>query len=339
MSPVKVLVVDDSLFMRTVLTDILSSDSGIKVVGTARNGKVALELIPKLKPDLITLDIEMPVLDGITTLKTIMKTNPLPVIMLSSLTREGAKQTLEALEIGAVDYIPKPTGSSNIGYIKETLIQKIVQISSTQMKLFARKHKRSIKESVPRITSDSNKVVVLGASTGGPLALTNVLSSLPNDLPPLLIVQHMPKPFTTYFAERLEKATSFEVREAAEGDRLSSDLALLAPAGSHMTVTKRKRIHLHKGPVVYNLRPTVDEMMVSTAKVFGSKTIGVILTGMGSDGVKGMQSIKKYGGLNIAQDEETSVVYGMPKAAYDAGVVDIVLPLNKIPREIVKRCH
>ncbi len=338
MSPVKVLIVDDSLFMRTVLKDMLSKDTWINVVGTARNGKEALELIPKLRPNVVTMDIEMPVMDGISALKQIMSTRPIPVIMLSTLTKDGAKLTLEALEIGAVDYIPKPTGSTMIGVVRETLIAKIKEVSKSPILPLTRNKKPRKKRTITKSLSASNKIVAIGASTGGPNALTDVLSHLPKDIPPTMIVQHMPKPFTKYFAERLDKVTPFEVREAKEGDRLSPGLALLAPGDWHMIVTRQEKIHLHKGPAMYNLRPTVDEMMVSTADVYGPRTLGVVLTGMGSDGTIGMKAIKKFGGWNIAQNEKTCVVYGMPKSAINAGVVDTVVSLGDVPQEIVKRC-
>jgi two-component system, chemotaxis family, protein-glutamate methylesterase/glutaminase len=338
MSPIKVLIVDDSLFMRTVLKDMISTDNRLVVVGSARNGKEALNLIPKLKPHVITLDIEMPVMDGISTLKQIMDNNPLPVIMLSTLTKDGAALTLEALDLGAVDYIPKPTGTTKIGEVKDTLIAKIKEVSVTPMHPLTRR-KRVVKRK-PRIISlaHSNKIVAIGASTGGPNALTEVLSNLPKEMPPTMIVQHMPKPFTKYFAERLNRVTKFEVREAQEGDRLEPGLALLAPGDWHMVVTKQERVHLHKGAPIFTLRPTVDEMMVSAAEIYGKRTLGVILTGMGSDGTLGMKAIKKTGGLNIAQNQETCVVFGMPKAAIAAGVIDSVVSLDEIPDEIVKRC-
>ena len=205
MCPVKVLIIDDSLFMRTVLKDMLSKDSWIDVVGTARNGKEALALIPKLRPNVVTMDIEMPVMDGITALKQIMSTRPIPVIMLSTLTKDGAKLTLEALSIGAVDYIPKPTGTSKISAVRETLISKIKEVSKAPILSLNRNKKQKKNKTITKSLSASNKVIAIGASTGGPNALTEVVSNLPKDIPPTMIVQHMPKPFTKYFAERLDK--------------------------------------------------------------------------------------------------------------------------------------
>ena len=333
---IDVLIVDDSIFMRTVLRDILSSDKDIRVVGTARNGREALNLIPELRPSVVTLDIEMPVMDGLSTLQEIMKSRPLPVIMLSSLTHEGAKITMDALDMGAIDYIPKPSSSTKINAIKNQLIEKI-KVSSRVRVQPPRKRRVKLRKKAPSL-SPSDKIVAIGASTGGPKALVEVLSGLPENIPPTLVVQHMPSPFTTHFAARLDKHTLFKVKEAEEGDRLEEGLCLLAPGDWHMNVTKTEKIHLHKGPPKFNLRPTVDEMMVSTAERYGDRTVGVILTGMGDDGVLGMKEIRAQKGFNIAQDERTCVIFGMPKAAIRAKVVDLVAPLDKIADEIVRRC-
>jgi len=332
-----VLVVDDSLFMQKVISNLLSSDPKISVVGTARNGEEALCKIPELKPDVITLDIEMPRMDGLTTLKHIMKTHPLPVIMLSALTQEGAEDTFKALAYGAVDYVPKPSGqiSLDLKLVKNELIAKIK--AATSAKLL--KHRIKNLSLVAKSFDSKDKVITIGASTGGPQALTEILTRLPKDIPPTLIVQHMPSGFTKAFAERLDKTCKFEVKEAERGDRVSEGLALIAPGDYHMTVAKNGRIQLEKGSRINNVRPAVDPMMYSAAETYGSKVIGVLLTGMGRDGAKGMKAIKEKGGITIAQDEKTSVVFGMPKAAIEEGCVDVVLPLHKIPLEIVRRCR
>lgn len=339
MGIIKVLIVDDSLFMRTVLRDILIPDPGIQVVGTASDGKEALELIPKVNPDLVTLDIEMPVLDGLSTLKEIMKSYPMPVLMLSALTQEGANQTFEALDLGAVDYLPKPDSAAKLHEVKHVLIDKIKKISKVKIKRPVPIKKKTKARIKPDAVASSRKIVSIGASTGGPKALKEVLSGLPKNMPPMLLVQHMPETFTRLFAERLDRATSFEVREAAEGDKIEKEVCLVAPGGWHMVATKNNRIHLHKGPPIFNLRPTVDELMVSTAQVYKRRNIAVMLTGMGHDGTIGMTKIRENGGINIAQDEKTSIIFGMPKSAIQAGVVDAVLPLEKIPNEIVRRCQ
>jgi len=336
-----VLVVDDSMFMRKVITDLLSSDPGIEVVGTARDGRDALEAVRRLRPDVITLDIEMPKMDGITALKELMKTDPAPVIMVSALTQEGAEMTFDALEQGAIDYIAKPSGSIslNMNAVKDDLINKVKAAAKARLKpvggtAATRKERR---RAVERFSS-KDKIINIGSSTGGPQAVSELFTDLPKDTPPILLVQHMPKFFTKPFSERLDKLSRFSVREAEDGDRVEEGLSLVAPGDFHMTVTRSGRIRLHKGPMVHYLRPTVDELMLSTADVYGSRNLGVILTGMGSDGAKGMRAIKEHGGQTIAQDESTCVVFGMPKVAIEQGSVDVVLPLQRIPGEIVKRC-
>jgi two-component system chemotaxis response regulator CheB len=342
MGKIRVMVVDDSMFMRKVITDLLASNSEIIVVGTARNGEDALDAIPKLKPDVITLDIEMPKMDGLTALKKIMSTKPIPVVMLSALTQEGAEQTFEALDIGAVDYLPKPSGSTslNLGSVREELIRKIKTASRAKLSLYEKKSvRKAVKKRIEPTNFKSGSVINIGSSTGGPQAVDEVFSRLPRGVPPIILVQHMPKYFTKPFAERLDKLSAFDVKEAEEGDRVEAGRALIAPGDFHMVVTNTGKIHLHQGPTVHFLRPTVDEMMLSAAKVYGSRNLGILLTGMGRDGANGMKAIKRRGGQTIAQDEASCVVFGMPKVAIDEGSVDVVLPLYRIPREIVRRCQ
>lgn len=335
MKQIKVFIVEDSIFMRNVISDIINSDPQLQVIGTARDGEEALNKLDELKPDVITLDIEMPRMDGLSTLKQIMKKNPKPVIMLSALTQEGAIHTFKALEYGAVDYIPKPSGkiSLNLSTIKDEIISKIKMAASANL------HKLKIKPIHIEAYELTDKIVAIGASTGGPQALTHVLTSLPDNVPPILIVQHMPEGFTKPFAERLDSMCKFKVKEAEDGDYVSEQLALIAPGGFHMTVSKTGRIQLRRGPAIHGVRPAVDPMMESVAEIYKSKTIGVLLTGMGRDGAYGMKKIKENRGFTIAQDEETSVVFGMPKAAIEEGCVDVVLPLHKIPLEIMRRCR
>jgi len=332
---IKVLVVEDSIFMRNVISDIINSDPQLQVIGTARDGEEALSKLDVLEPDVITLDIEMPRMDGLSVLKQIMKRKPKPVIMLSALTREGAIYTLKALDYGAVDYITKPSGniSLDLHTIKDEIISKIKMAASASLP------KLKIKPISIESRELGDNVVAIGASTGGPQALTYVLTSLPQNTPPILIVQHMPEGFTKSFAERLDKLCKFKVKEAEEGDYISKDLALIAPGGFHMTVSKTGRIRLDRTPPIHGVRPAVDPMMTSVARFYKSRAVGVILTGMGRDGAYGMKKIKEYGGVTIAQDEETSVVFGMPKAAIEEGCVDVVLPLHKIPIEIMWRCR
>jgi two-component system chemotaxis response regulator CheB len=332
----RVLVVDDSAFMRRIVSDILGTDPQLNVVGTACNGLEALEKIPKLHPDVITMDVAMPKMDGLTALRHIMTDYPTPIIMLSSLTREGADITLKALEYGAIDYVLKPSGpiSIDLPKVQAELISKVKSAA------YAKIIKPNIKPVPPvPLSSKTKSVVLIGASTGGPAALESILVALPQEIPPILIVQHMPQTFTKRFAERLAGLCRFEVKEAEEGDYIIRNRVLIAPGGYHMTVSKEERVHLNTDPPVHAVRPAVDPMMQTAAEVFRSKSLGVILTGMGRDGANGLRAIKQKGGTTIAQDEETSTIFGMPKAAIDEGVADITLPLQKIPQEIMTQCQ
>jgi len=333
----RVLVVDDSAFMRKMITDMINSDSQLTVVGTAFDGLDALKKIPKLQPDVVTLDVNMPRVDGLTTLKYIMKRHPLPVIMLSSATQKGAKITFKALKYGAVDYVPKPSGpiSLDIEKIKNDLIAKIKTVARAKIAI----HKPTTGPPIQIKQKLKDKIIVIGASTGGPPALEEIVSKFPKNIPPILIVQHMPPAFTKPFAKRLDELCSFTVKEAEEGDSIGPGRALLAPGGYHMIVTKRGRIHLDTGSPVHGLRPAVDPLMKTVADIYQSATIGVILTGMGRDGASGMKAIKEHGGVTIVQDEATCAVFGMPKAAIEEGCVDRILPLSQIPQEIVRWCQ
>lgn len=338
MNPLKILVVDDSLLMQRVLIDILQSDPSLSVVGTARNGEEALAKIPQLHPDVVTLDVEMPVMNGLTAVRKIMEISPVPVVMISALTQREAQLTLKALEFGAVDYVPKPSGqiSLNMESVKSELILKVKTAASAnvnQTKLFLSEENQSTE---PIRISD--KVISIAASTGGPPAVTHVLSHLPSNIPPILIVQHMPKGVTKLFAESLNQSCKFKVKEAEEGDYIQENLALLAPGGFHMVVTKSGKISLNQDPPVNYVRPAADVMMQSTAEVYGDNNIGVVLTGMGSDGAKGIKAIKEKGGATIAQDEKSCVIFGMPNMAIQTGCVDVVAPLDRIPRAIVSAC-
>jgi two-component system chemotaxis response regulator CheB len=322
--------------MRKILTNMINSDPKLTVVGTAFDGINALEKISQLHPDVITLDVNMPRMDGLTTLKQIMKECPLPVIMVSAATQEGAETTFQALNIGAVDYIPKPSGqiSLDIEKVRNELVYKIK--TAAQAKIITRKHitpsriqtKQKLKE----------KVITIGASTGGPPALEEILTQLPKNIPPTLIVQHMPVGFTKLFARRLNGLCNFSVKEAEEGDTVKQGQALIAPGGYHMIVKRNGRIQLDSGPPEHSVKPAVDPMMRTIAKVYQSETIGVILTGMGRDGASGMRAIKEIGGRTIAQNEATCTVFGMPKAAIEEGCIDKILPLSKIPEQIMKWC-
>ncbi len=338
MNPLKVLVVDDSLLMQRVIADILESDPQMSVVGTARNGEEALAKIPALHPDVITLDVEMPIMNGLTAVRKIMEINPVPVVMISALTQKEAQLTLKALEFGAVDYIPKPAGqiSLNMGSMKEEIILKVKTAASANVRQ-ARRFTVEDGESAEPVRINE-KVIAIAASTGGPQAITHVLTHLPSNIPPILIVQHMPKGVTKLFAEGLSHTCKFKVKEAEEGDYVQHGLALIAPGGYHMVVTETGRIRLNQDPPVNYVRPAADVMMNSVADVYGDGSVGVVLTGMGSDGAKGIKSIKEKGGTTIAQDEKTSVIFGMPHVAIQTGCVDVVAPLEQVPRAILRAC-
>jgi two-component system chemotaxis response regulator CheB len=349
---VKLLIVDDSAFMRNALSTMLSSDPEIKIVGTARDGLEAIEKIESLKPDIVTMDVEMPRMDGITALRHIMETNPLPVIMVSSIATEGAKVTLDALDLGAVDFIPKNLSelSINIVKIKEILIDKIKHIARKGLvKKQVRPPGRAaaprvieVPPHMPHRTTGERRIGILsiGTSTGGPKALQEIIPKLPKEFPaPIVIAQHMPPNFTGPFAERLNQLSQIEVREAKEGELLKPGVALIAPGWGHMRVKRVRGIETvvsiseNKEDFIY--RPSVDALMGSVAECFPGRALGVILTGMGNDGLKGMISLKKTGGRIFAQDEESCVVYGMPKAVVDAGIADKVLSLEEMAGEII----
>jgi two-component system chemotaxis response regulator CheB len=346
---VKVLIVDDSAFMRNALANMLSSDPEIQIVGKARDGLEAIGLVEKLKPDIVTMDVEMPRMDGITALRHIMEKNPVPVIMVSSITTEGARVTLDALDLGAVDFIPKNLSdlSVNIVKIREILLDKIKQIAR---KGIVQKRIRpaiapkaiEIPKSMPVRTTGERRInlVSIGTSTGGPKALQEIISKLPKDFPtPIVIAQHMPPNFTGPFAERLNQLSQITVKEAEEGEPLKNGVAYIAPGRGHMSVKRPRGIETvitiseNKGEFIY--RPSVDALMFSVAEFFPGRALGVILTGMGSDGVKGLAKLKSTGGRIFAQNEETCVVYGMPKAVVDAGIADKVLSIEEMAGEII----
>jgi len=333
---IKVLVVDDSAIVRQVLSKELSKDSEIEIVGTAPDPYIARDKIIILKPDVITLDVEMPRMDGITFLKKLMKHHPLPVIVVSSLTPKGGDVAMEALENGAVDVICKPGGSYSVGDIAMQLIDKI----KAAAKIVIRKKDRKIKTTSTRLSMirTTNRVLAIGASTGGTEAIKQVLERFPIDAPGTIIVQHMPEKFTTSFAERLNDLCAVKVSEAKGGETVQPGIALLAPGNKHMVLRlsgARYWVDVKDGPFIFHQRPSVEVLFNSVAKYAGRNAIGVILTGMGADGAKGLLNMKNAGAKTIAQDEASCVVYGMPKEAVEMGAADFVLPLNKIPTQII----
>jgi two-component system chemotaxis response regulator CheB len=344
---VKVLIVDDSAFMRNTLSSMISSDPEINVIGMARDGVEAVEKVASLKPDIVTLDVEMPRMNGIEALKQIMEKNPVPVLMVSSLTNEGAHVTLEALDLGAVDFIPKNLSdlSINIVKIKNTLIEKIKKIGKIRHIKRRTPPPPSKPLDLPEKTqqySSSRRVgiVAIGSSTGGPKALQNIISSLPKNYPvPIIIAQHMPAAFTGPFAERLDQLSAISVKEAEDGETLTKGVVYIAPGGGHMGVKRKKltesSITLIKDVGKYIYKPSVDVLMQTAVENFSGHVLGVILTGLGNDGEQGMKEIKNKGGRTIAESEETCVVYGMPRSVVEAGLADKIVPLNEIAGELI----
>jgi two-component system, chemotaxis family, protein-glutamate methylesterase/glutaminase len=342
---VRVLVVDDSSFVRTIVSRKLASDPGIEVVGTASDGIEALEKVKELQPQVITLDVMMPNMDGLTFLERIMADNPIPVVMLSALTREGADITMKAIEMGAVDFILKPSVLSPVddNSTAASLMEKIKaagHIKVKARKAVASQSYASYKVNGFRGSSNGHlKTLIIGTSTGGPKALMQVIPNLPRDLPAqVLVVQHMPPLFTKSLAERLDNASQLSVKEAKEGDRARQGQVLLAPGDYHMTISRDGKISLNQNPPRWGVRPSVDATMESVAEVFGSNSLGVVMTGMGVDGTKGSSMIKSAGGSVLVEDESTCAVYGMPMSVANAGYADAVVPLHNMAAAIVRYC-
>ncbi|MBI3597482.1 MAG: chemotaxis response regulator protein-glutamate methylesterase [Nitrospirae bacterium] len=348
MNRIKVLIVDDSAFYRQTILGILKTSPRLDVIGAVPNGSEAIRFVSRSKPDVITLDLEMPTMDGFTFLRWLMTNMPLPVVVISS--RSESNNVFKALEWGAVDFIAKPTqrASLEIMNLRAELVSKVetaATISSDKLRL---KHKTaSIEAAVPVVPAGgrdtgSVRVVAIGASTGGPPAVQSIITKLPKDFPAAVIVaQHMPPGFTLYFAERLGKFALLPVKEAASSDRLEPGRVYISPGGYHMQLHSTPngvQIGLKSRTDSDKYAPSVDQMMISAAEIYGDKVLGILLTGMGSDGKLGMRTIKEKGGATIAEAEETCVVFGMPKEAIGVGVVDKVLPLNQIPIEVVRQC-
>jgi two-component system chemotaxis response regulator CheB len=335
---IRVLVVDDSALVRKMITDALSKDPQIEVVGTAGDPYVARDKILALDPDVVTLDIEMPRMDGLTFLKILQQHRPLPVIIVSSLTQAGSRAALEALEAGAVDVLAKPGTSYSIGDLGKLLASRVKGAAAARCRGELALAPTNPAPAVREGATDPRQMILIGASTGGVEALKQVLPQLPDGLPGICVVQHIPPHFSKFFAERLDQLCAFEVREAADGDALRPGLALVAPGDYHMVVNwvgDAYRVSLNQKPPLHHCRPAVDVLFHSAAACAGSKALGVLLTGMGCDGALGMGKLKAAGARTLAQDERTCVVYGMPRAAVEAGVVDQVLPLSSLPQAIV----
>ncbi|MCW8987851.1 MAG: chemotaxis response regulator protein-glutamate methylesterase [Gammaproteobacteria bacterium] len=351
----RVLVVDDSGFFRRRVKEILEEDPLLTVVGDAANGQEAIDKTIELKPDVITMDIEMPIMDGIKATQKIMQTNPTPIVMFSSLTTEGAKATLDALEAGALDFLPKRFEdiSQDRDEAKKLLCQRVHAIA--QKKHMLRKTVSSVSASSTTTSSAASftrtpvnigksggiDLVAIGTSTGGPLALQNILLNLPADFSkPIVMIQHMPATFTPAFAKRLDQMCKISVKEAEDGDQLKPGLALLAPGGKQMLVEGRAGnavVRVIESEPSLTYKPSVDITFRSINKVFPAKTLAIVLTGMGADGREGARTLKAQGSEIWAQDEESCVVYGMPAAIVDAGLADKILSLNDFSEAIVKR--
>ncbi|NMY55080.1 chemotaxis response regulator protein-glutamate methylesterase [Pseudomonas sp. WS 5051] len=380
---VKVLVVDDSGFFRRRVSEILSADPTIQVIGTATNGKEAIDQALALKPDVITMDYEMPMMDGITAVRHIMQRCPTPVLMFSSLTHEGARVTLDALDAGAVDFLPKNFEdiSRNPEKVKQMLCEKVHSISRSNRRMSS--YSAPVPAAAPTPTPTpaprpglggfvapaavaapvrttpiasrggpvptpaaaapkrkAYKLVAIGTSTGGPVALQRVLTQLPGNFPaPIVLVQHMPAAFTKAFAERLDKLCRISVKEAEDGDILRPGLALLAPGGKQMMIDGRGAVRILPGDERLNYKPCVDITFGSAAKSFGDKVLAVVLTGMGADGREGARMLKQGGSQVWAQDEASCVIYGMPMAIIKAGLADAVYSLDDIGRHLAEACH
>jgi len=348
---IKVLVVDDSAVVRQTLNEILDSDPDIEVIATAQDPYVAAERLKKAVPDVITLDVEMPRMDGITFLRKLMAQHPIPVVICSTLTTQGAQTTLQALEYGAVEIIEKPKMGTR-QFLEESRIRICDAVkAAAQVTLRPRKIRKveekltadviMAKPKTKAMAETTEKVVLIGASTGGTEALREFLEALPHDTPGMVIVQHMPEKFTTAFAARLNGLCRVEVKEAENGDGVVTGRALIAPGNRHTLLKRsgaRYYVEIKDGPLVSRHRPSVDVLFRSGARYAGANAVGVIMTGMGDDGAQGLLEMKEAGAFTIAQDEATCVVFGMPKEAIKRGAVDKILPLPAIPREVIKIC-
>ncbi len=350
---IKVLIIDDSAVVRQTLEKVLSADSGIEVMATAPDPFIAAEKMRNETPDVITLDVEMPRMDGITFLQKLMSQHPIPVVICSSLTGKGSETALKALEYGAVEIIEKPRLGAK-KFLEESGILICDAVRAASVAKVKRLAEKTIRVT-PKLTADAviakpktkamirttDKIVVVGASTGGTEALASFLKALPADVPGIVIVQHMPENFTSAFAKRLDGICQVSVREASDNDSVIRGHALIAPGNRHTLLRRsgaRYYVEVKDGPLVSRHRPSVDVLFRSAARYAGKNAVGVIMTGMGDDGARGMSEMKEAGAYNIAQDEATSVVFGMPNEAIKRGCVDKILPLDRIAQEVINVC-
>jgi len=353
MPPIRILIVDDSVVIRKVLSDALASDPAVTVAGTASDGRIALAKITQLRPDLVTLDVEMPNLSGLETIAEIRKLQPkLPIIMFSTLTERGASTTLDALALGASDYVTKPSNTGSLGVtiarIRQELLPKIKALCASRQPSdkkiafpLSQTKQGTSQKTAPPYPAARIDILAIGTSTGGPNALAELLPAIPKDLPvPIVIVQHMPPLFTRLLAERLNKQTAISVHEGESGKKIEPGHAWIAPGNYHMTLEREGtavQLNLNQEPPENSCRPAVDPLFRSVSSVFGPNVLAVVLTGMGSDGVQGAQYIRERGGQIFIQDEESSVVWGMPGQVAAAGLADSTYPLSQMAGEIVRR--
>ena len=351
---IKVLIVDDSSVVRKMISDALSNDPQIQVVGVAPDPYVARDKIKELNPDVITLDIEMPRMDGLTFLKILQQHRPIPVIIISSISQAGSAAAMTALQNGAVEELANPTSAFSIGHLADQLPRHIKAAAASRMRRRPAAPSTDVAGNAPKPGTlgcanlvqrppvgsfHPRQIIAIGSSTGGVEALTDILTALPAGLPGIAITQHIPPYFSRVFAERINGISALEVREAAEGDLLVPGLALVAPGDYHMTLSwagNGFKVALNQRPPVHHCRPAVDVMFRSISEITGARVVSAILTGMGSDGAMGMKALKATGARTFAQDEDSCVVYGMPRAAVELGVVDKVLPLSKIPTALIE---
>jgi len=349
---IKVLVVDDSAFMRKAISTMLDKDPGIKVVGTARDGQEGLDMVRKLDPDVVTMDIEMPKMDGLTALRHIMMESPRPVLMVSSLTTEGAEATLKAMELGAVDFIPKQLSKVSLDIVKieKDLIARVKTVAARKMRhvstrpALVRPAQAPARKPLPRPGGRPvHDVVAIGVSTGGPPVVQKILSSLPADFPAsIVIAQHMPAAFTGPFAARLDSVSQITVKEAENGDILKPGHAFVAPGGKHIVLDQkisRVDVVVTEEPREALYKPSANVLVSSVAQAVGKRGLGVILTGMGNDGCEGIRALKEKGGRALAQSDSTCVVYGMPKAIVDEGLADEIIDLDDMAEAIIQNLY
>ncbi|HHW13652.1 MAG TPA: chemotaxis response regulator protein-glutamate methylesterase [Firmicutes bacterium] len=338
--PLRVLVVDDSAFFRRLIGEVLSRDPGLRVAGVARDGLDAVEKTKSLRPDVVTLDVNMPELNGLEALRRIMREAPTPVVMLSSLTTEGAEETIQALQEGAVDFLCKPALAQAGGAWQEELVAKVKVAARANLgrpETPGRPARLAKQAPAGGRRATGGRIVAIGTSTGGPKALQEVIPRLPAGLPVgVLVVQHMPAGFTRTLAQRLDAASPLRVKEAEQGEAVQPGTVYIAPGDYHLRVNPRGELQLGQDPPIASLRPSVDALFESVAEVYGAGTVAAVLTGMGSDGTRGAGLIKRAGGWVVAEDQSTCVVYGMPRSVIEEGYADRVVPLPEIAGELVK---